>query len=299
MTNKHIALGVDIGGSHITTALVDLNTLLVLPQTLIRKRVNPHGSPQEIISEWTQCIKETKEKLSATIDYIGIAMPGPFDYIRGISKIQGLAKFDSLFGLNVKEMLAEDLGIETGQIRMMNDAGCFLQGEVFSGAAKGYQHVIGLTLGTGLGTARYHEGAADDANLWCMPFKQSIAEDYISTRWFVKRYKELTGKDVKDVKALSELYDTEPLVPEIFREFGINLVAFLEEFIAIDHPQAIVIGGNVANAYPYFKKEMDAQLLKSKNFVCIYLSRLKEEAALIGAASLWAVNTTAKELVND
>ena len=67
---------------------------------------------------------------------IGIAMPGPFDYENGICYIKGLDKYESLFNLNVKEMLAQQLNIERSDIYMMNDASCFLKGEVFGGVAK-------------------------------------------------------------------------------------------------------------------------------------------------------------------
>ena len=285
---QNLVLCADVGGSHITTALIDMQTQTVLQETLIREKVNPNGTPYEIIQDWCKCINTSINGYAGQISFFGIAMPGPFDYIKGISKIRGVAKFDSLYGLNIKDMLAENLSIKSAQIKMMNDAGCFLQGEVFSGAAKGFNHVIGLTLGTGLGTARYHNGEGDDANLWCMPFKNSIAEDYISTRWFVNRYKELTGLAIKDVKALAEIYNTDEHATAIFKEFGQNLALFLTEFIKKDNPEVVIIGGNIANAYPFFKDEVEEHLSQQNIHISIYLSLLNEQAALLGAASLWA-----------
>ncbi|HET8828093.1 MAG TPA: ROK family protein [Pelobium sp.] len=284
---KNLVLGADVGGSHITTALIDMESQTVLKETLIRERVNPHGTPQEIINDWSNCILRSMEGFENQVTEFGIAMPGPFDYEKGISKIKGLSKFDALYGLNVKDMLATNLDISSTQIKMMNDAGCFLQGEVFSGSARGFNHVIGLTLGTGLGTARYHNGVGEDANLWCMPFKDTIAEDYISTRWFVSRYLQLTGLPIKDVKALAEIFKTDQNAPLIFKEFGQNLALFLMEFIRMEQPEVIIIGGNVANAYPLFKEEIVSCFEKRNIHTSIYLSKLNEEAALLGAASLW------------
>ena len=34
---------------------------------------------------------------------IGFAMPGPFDYVKGICYIQGVAKYENLYGINVTE----------------------------------------------------------------------------------------------------------------------------------------------------------------------------------------------------
>ena len=131
---------------------------------------------------------------------IGIAMPGPFDYENGISYIKDQNKYEALYGLNIKEQLAKKLEISISDISILNDAACFLQGEVFGGAGQGFKRVMGLTLGTGFGSARSVDGKTDDADLWCSPYREGIAEDYLSTRWFLKQYKEISGKLVKNVK---------------------------------------------------------------------------------------------------
>ncbi len=80
-------------------------------------------------------------------------MPGPFDYEKGISFIKDQNKYESLYGLNVKEMMAERLGVSTDHIRLMNDAGCFLQGEVMGGRCPrvqdGYWGYAGNRTGNG------------------------------------------------------------------------------------------------------------------------------------------------------
>lgn len=149
-STPHIVMSADVGGSHITTALVDISRQQLIQETLIRERVNPQGKPEEIIADWSNCMARTIKGYENRVQHFGIAMPGPFDYETGISKIKGVAKFDLLYGLNVKEMLAQKLRITVPEIKMMNDAGCFLKGEVYAGSAMGFNHVIGLTLGTGL-----------------------------------------------------------------------------------------------------------------------------------------------------
>ena len=191
---KNIVLGADIGGSHITAALIDLNTGGLLRETIKRQPVNSHGSPDEILNSWANSIADSFMNYSGP-KRIGIAMPGPFDYQKGISYIKGFHKYDSLYKLNVKEALAERLNIESNAILLKNDAACFLQGEIFAGAAKGYRKSIGFTLGTGFGSAIGIDAVAQDAEYWSRPFLEGVAEDYFSTKWFLKRSKEKISKN--------------------------------------------------------------------------------------------------------
>lgn len=288
--NTSIVLGVDIGGSHITAALVNLNTKQIEKGTLIRANVNSKNPADEIISIWTNVMQETLSKVVLTNKRIGIAMPGPFDYYEGISLMRNQDKYDALYGFNVKRILANNLSIRYENIQFMNDAESFLKGEVFSGAAMDLERVVGLTLGTGLGSSTFSNGLVEDADLWCSPFRDSIAEEYLSTRWFKKRYKELTGKNVEDVKQLTELENIGKIKEQIFQEFGENMALFLNGFINEIKPQAIILGGNIANAYELFAESLNRHLKTYDYPIQIHKTMLGEDACLIGAASSWYKN---------
>jgi glucokinase len=281
------ALGIDIGGSHITAALVDLGTRSIIEGSWNRTRIDSHGEAAAIITSWAAVIREVFTKAPAGVKHIGIGMPGPFDYEKGISLMNGQHKYDALYQLNVKELLAAELGIQPEQIRFINDAGCFLQGEVFSGAGQHYQKVIGLTLGTGLGSAIYQDGVSKDAGRWCSPFKDGMAEDYLSTRWFVKRHQEVSGETVPDVKALVARIAVDDSIQELFNEFAINLATLLTSFVQAEHPEAVVIGGNIANAADLFFPLLISTLQQQQINIPVVTASLGEAAALIGAASLW------------
>ena len=136
--------------------------------------------------------------------------------------MQGQNKFDAFYGKNIKELLATALHISAADISFANDAACFLQGELFSGAAKGASSAFGLTLGTGFGSAVARNGFAEDANLWCAPFKEGIAEDYLSGRWLTQRFAQLTGTDVLHVKDLVDQHKGGNDCQLVFEEFGEN-----------------------------------------------------------------------------
>lgn len=285
-------IGVDIGGSHITAAQVNLRDRSLLANSLSRKAVNAHGTAAEIIAAWSEVIQEALAAEAGVDKKIGIAVPGPFDYENGISLIRDQNKYDALYGMDVKELLAESLGMDSSEIRLMNDAGCFLRGEVFGGAARGYERAIGLTLGTGLGSAAYAKGEADDAALWQAPFREGIAEDYISARWFVNRYEQLAGTRLKGVREIAELCPQDAHAVRVFQEFAIALGEFLNFFIEKENPEVIVIGGNIAQSYALFAEGVKAHLKEPS--IPIRIARLGEEAILIGAASSWKENNTLK-----
>jgi len=287
---KPVALGVDIGGSHITAALVDLETRSLIDDSIKRSPVNSQESKEDILSAWCEVINQSFKNIKNGNRNIGIAMPGPFDYQEGISLIKDQNKFKSLYQVNVKAELAKRLDVPLENIHFINDAAGFLQGEVFAGAAKENSNVLGLTLGTGLGSSLSLKTKAIDADLWNAPFLDGIAEDYLSTRWFIKRYKQLSGKEMAGVKELVEIVEEDHLATRVFMEFGYNLAQFLIPIINEHKIDAVIIGGNISQAFHAFAPELIAALKGNDIDASIKVSELKEHATLIGAASCCDAN---------
>lgn len=284
---KPIVLGVDIGGSHITAAIVDLATRSVASESIKRKSIDSKGSKAQLIQAWIEVIKSVYQQHETSEIRIGISMPGPFDYENGISLIIDQDKFKALYQVNVKQELALGLGIPVSNICFMNDAAAFMQGEVFAGAAKGYQRAIGLTLGTGLGSAFADNGIAEDMALWNSPFLSGVSEDYFSTRWFVGKYAQLTDRALGGVKELAEIANTDPYAKQIFNEFGRGLGHFLADIIKEKAAEVVVLGGNIAQAFPLFAPHLIENLKAYHLDTEIKPALLNEQASLIGAACEW------------
>lgn len=280
-------IGIDIGGSHITAGIVDLKSRKLIDNLLIRRHVNSKGNAEEIIDAWVKVIQQLFSAFPFIEKKIGIAMPGPFDYEKGTCLIKGVDKFEGLFNLNIKKLLAEKLQIASANILMMNDASCFLKGEVFSGAAVDCDNVIGVTLGTGLGSARFCSGQTFEGDLYFSPFKDGVAEDYLSTRWFLNQYRKVTGRKAKNVKELAEKISEDSRIKLLFAEFGKNLGEVLCNYVRKHNGETIVIGGNITNAWNLFISETRTILNELPKTVAIKRAVLGEEGALIGAASLW------------
>ncbi|MDQ8004782.1 MAG: ROK family protein [Pedobacter sp.] len=284
---KPTVLGVDIGGSHITAAIVDLDKGVLVKDSIKRNEVNSRKEKDEILSAWYKVIRNANGGDLNENCRIGIAMPGPFDYKNGISLIKDQDKFNSLFGLNIKDELADRLGIPATNIKFVNDAASFMYGEVNYGAAKGFANALGVTLGTGLGSATSINGVAKDAELWNSKFLTGIAEDYLSTRWFVNKYKDLTGKDVEGVKKLAAMVKVDPFAKQIFNEFGRSLGHFLVDFIKSTRSEIVVLGGNISKSFDLFGPPLIENLRAFNLDTVVKITKLNEHAQLIGAASRW------------
>jgi glucokinase len=281
-----LALGIDIGGSHITAGIVDLVQKSVVEGSVVRKAVDRHAPAETILGSWAETIIDRLQQYPLAAPAIGFAMPGPFDYANGICLIKGFDKYEALYGMNIRFELAARTGVPADQIVFRNDADAFLEGEVQGGAAQGSSRVLALTLGTGLGSCVYVEGEITNAQLNVLPFKFGIAEAFLSTRWFVQSWQQQTGQLVNGVKELADIYTGNEQARLIFDEFGVNLGELLRYCVHTYKVEVVLIGGNISNAYPLFIEQVQKQLPAGGPLPVIKKAILGEQAAMIGAALL-------------
>ncbi|MBM3419732.1 MAG: ROK family protein, partial [Bacteroidetes bacterium] len=193
--NQPIAIGTDIGGSHITCAAVNLLTGNILSETVTGRPVDNKEQAFRIVAEWAACVGETISKLPGGVEPagIGFAMPGPFDYVNGIALFRGVTKYENLYGFNIADAIRSSLGFgEEFPVRFMNDATSFAMGEAWAGKSATVSRSVAITLGTGFGSAFIAdktpvvegEQVPRLGCLYHLPFGNSIADAYFSTRWF-------------------------------------------------------------------------------------------------------------------
>jgi len=283
-TNSSLILTADIGGTHITTALCDTHKNSLVPGSISRVNISSKDTAENIFSGWNTAFRQSLKKAPSGVIGLGIAMPGPFDYEKGISYITGLDKFEAIYGVDIRTNLADSLKMKPETILFRNDAEALIAGEVWAGLGKHYTNVIGITLGTGFGSAHHIDGSTKDVNWGSSPFKESIADDYFSTRWFTWRYFTLTGDKINGVKDLSALAANEDqAAARVFNEFSTNLNEFLTSHLTALKPQALVICGNIALAASLFLPD----LKKRMDHISLELAVMGEHAPLLGVASLF------------
>jgi len=294
--DRNLAIGTDIGGSHISCAAVDLTTGKILKETLTGREVNNQAQASVIISVWADALTEVLSKVPREkIKGIGFAMPGPFDYVKGISYIRGVTKYENLYGINITDAISSSLeGSDDFLIRFMNDASSFAVGEAWAGSSAKVNRSLAITLGTGFGSA-FVSGKipivdGDEVpKLGCIyhiPYREGIADDYFSTRWFTGQYKLATGKEISGVRELAEIAGSDKMVSELFNNFGTRLAVFLAPYLIKFNAEMLVIGGNISHAYNLFGNIFEVTLKKEKCTCKVALSSLKEDAAILGSAYL-------------
>ena len=294
---KTIAIGVDIGGSHISCAACDLLEKKFLPGTCSENKIDNQGTAEEIIKVWAQTLQETIKKTSSdNIAGIGFAMPGPFDYVNGIALFKGtVKKYESLYGLNIPILLRKALGFpEDFPFRFINDATAFAIGEDWIGKAMGTKKSLSITLGTGFGSAFLNnhmpivsgDTVPELGCVYHLHFENGTADDYFSTRGLLNRYFLKTGKQLSGVKELAQLAINDQIAKKLFVDFGSKLGAFLKPWIEKSGVEILIIGGNISLAFSLFGEYLNEYLKENGANIRIEVSELKETASMIGSSVL-------------
>jgi len=225
-------------------------------------------------------------------------MPGPFDYGEGISLMKH--KYASIYGLNVKREFVQRLDLEEDfLIRFENDAWTFLRGEAWLGAAQEYNRIVGLTLGTGLGSAFMVddeiviEGAGVPPHAWvgALPYDDGIVEDKISRRGIISRYRELAGnsfsknEDVEGI-ALKGLESGDKNSLKVFDELGFTLARVMKPLLSDFKAECLVLGGQISKSFSLFEATLKKRLRSVPSLERVIRARLIDLSPLYGAAKL-------------
>ena len=245
-------IGIDLGGTKIEGIFLD-DKFNVIER--IRIPTQQEKGYNSIIDSIVSLVNSLK-KNSDDIVSIGVSAPG------AISKKTGLIKNSNthcLIGMPLKEDLEKVL---KQKIALDNDANCFTIAEAVLGAAKEYNVVFGVIIGTGVGggivlNGNLHRGRTHIAGEWghhtlridgnkCYCGKLGCVETYICGPALEKRWTTLTGK-TEALPSIIENIDNTKSGLQWKKEFLENFAIGLANVIDILDPDVIVFGGGVSN----------------------------------------------------
>ncbi len=245
----------EIGGTHVTAAVIDLQEGVVRSGSVQRASLNPSGSATELLGAVIGCAGGLPVKGG---DSWGVAIPGPFDYERGIGLFADVGKFEALYGVDVRAALLAGLPGTPASIVFVNDADAFLWGEWLFGAAAGHERCVGITLGTGIGSAFIadgelrHEGPGvpPEGRVDLLRIGELPLEEVVSARAIERLYRQRTGvvPDGTAFVAQRARHGDEIAAAVLrisFEQLGQALRPCLEEFGAT----ILVIGGSMTGSW--------------------------------------------------
>jgi glucokinase len=252
--------------------------------------IDSSGQANRILGTFAQIINTHLGEIQAS-DLLGIALgfPGPFDYVTGICLIEGVEKYGAIYGMDMRAALSDRVNLKDLPILFRNDAEAAVVGEARYGAGRNYRRLIGVTLGTGCGSAFLVDGVPLTSgpgvppNGWLYPvlFRGVRADDVFSQRGLVARLRAAGVPEigVKNAAAAARAGDAAAL--QVFERFGSDLGSFLDSHAVAFAAEAVLVLGQIAGALDLF----GAPLRQTLSVPALPGER-GPDAALFGAADL-------------
>jgi len=271
-------VGVDLGGTNLRVGrVVDGEVTLHLSAP-----VSSNASEEVVLEEIERAIDQVVGREAIAI---GVGVPSVVDVERGV--VYAVQNIPSWKEVRLKERLERRFGVPA---HVNNDANCFALGEFRFGKGRGSRHMVGLTVGTGLGAGiiidgRLYSGSNCGAGeIGTIPYRELTIEHYCSGPFFTREFG--VAGDVLFERAQAG----DAVALRAFRAFGFEMGHALMAVLYAYDPEIVVFGGSVSRALPFFEGAMREKL---KSFAYQHaLERLVIERSelphvpILGAAAL-------------
>jgi glucokinase len=313
-------VGIDLGGTNIVVGTVaeDGSEL----HGLVSEPTLPEQGSDAVVARIVKCARASLAQTHGKeVAGIGIGAPGPLDTARGLVLLTpnlGWTNFP------LRDRITAALGLPA---TLDNDANCAIFGEWWRGAARGAEHVVGLTIGTGIGGGivlhgQIYHGASDIAGeighmtidstgRRCKCGNYGCLEAYASGPAIAARavegveagaetsLPEYVRGDLKQITAqvvYEAAHDGDEYAREVVHDTAKVLGAGVANIINIFNPQVVVICGGVTLAgdqlFVPLRSEVKRRAFKPAANACrIVPGELTGTAGVYGAAAVFMRRT--------
>jgi glucokinase len=278
MNRNHI-IGIDLGGTNVRGGLMNgtkLNGLVSTP-------INAQGKSEEVLEE---LFSFTDRLINPSVTAIGIGVPGLVNIAEGI--VFDVINIPSWTEIPLRKRMEDRYHVP---VLINNDANCFALGEYYFGQGKGSVSMVGLTIGTGLGSGlilnkKLYSGRNCGAGEFGMIDYLDQCVEYYASGSFFKNVYDADGEAV-----FQQAQAGEKDALKIYAELGIHLGNAIKMILYALDIELIILGGSVSQAFPYFSKTMWERIQtfafqKSATSLTIKVSQLANSGVL-GAAALF------------
>ena len=298
-------IAIDIGGTKIAGAVIAGESEIVLEDRI----ATPHQDGQQVVEGVIRLIEQMSSRYQGQpIAGIGVSTGGQVGregrILSATDTIAGWA------GTDLRGMLANHFDLP---VAVLNDGQAAALAEAHFGAGRGYQSVLGLTIGTGLGGglvidgelqpgAQGLAGSIGHINIvpdgWrCSCGRRGCVEAYVSGSGLVKTYHEWAelGQSADTGEAVGQLaLNGNETAQGAVKTMGGWLGLGLANGLAVLDADIVVIGGSVAQIGPLLFDSIRASLRRygfaSTGDTPVVPAAFGPQAGLIGAATFASIS---------
>ena len=315
------SIGIDLGGTDIKAGLLATDGKLSC-RIIVSTRVNEGAKAiaariaQTILQVMKEVDQEVHQSEDSKKEIVGIGLGSPGLIIADSGIIHFSPNFPGWADIPLLDYVSAELGDLGIPLYIDNDVNVMVLGELHHGAGVGYENVVGLTLGTGVGggvviNRKVYHGSWNTAgelghtvvqpngrkcgcgNLGCL-------EAYAGARHIVERTQQqivegrktclnpegLTPRQIAEAAAAGD-----KLAQDIFAETGNYIGIALTSIAHILNPQIAIIGGGIAAAgenllFQHIREEFTRRTMDIPGEMVIVAAKLGNDAGLVGAARL-------------
>jgi|UniRef100_A0A7C3V728 glucokinase len=317
MALKPVVLALDLGGTNLRWALVDRQGDILAKWEKATASLPEQETLIEGLAELMQEAAAAARNRGAEVQAASFGVPGR------VLPEEGLVAFSpNVPALNDCPLLPSLRPRLPWPLSLENDANLFTLGEHWLGAGRGYNHVLGITLGTGVGGGLILNGA-----LWqgtagtsgevghltvepdgekCKCGNRGCLETVASAPWVTAWVKKELGRGASSW--LKELWLADPdaiigetlvtaarmldpLALKAFERAGRYLAIAIADVVHLLGLSRVVIGGRFARAWDHFYRPLQEELYRRLTLfpperVSVAPARLDDHAGILGAARL-------------
>ena len=298
--NTRRAIGIDIGGTKISLAVVN-DTGQIEAQT--RLPTEAQRGFQDGIRRMAAAIHDLTRQVglpTRTLVGIGIGCPGPLDPFTGV--ITTDYNLPSWGGCNILHAFRDLFGVP---VRLENDADAALVGEAHAGAGRDARAIVMLTFGTGVGGAALNDGHiyrganGEHPEIGHIPIDPTGPECYCGLYGCLESL--ASGTAIADAGRSSGFADSQDvfaqaasanptaslIVDRAIHASASALWTLIHTFL----PERVILGGGIMEEhYALFEPAMNEVITRSKlgpsKGMQLRKAQLLSKAGLVGAAFL-------------
>jgi glucokinase len=306
MKHTPLAIGVDFGGTSVKFGVLYRSNIIDHAPPI---STPDFDGPESLIEAMIRVIEDLRDR-HPKIEAVGVGVPGFVNFEKG--SIYNLTNVRGWTNIPLRDLLTKALDLP---VIVENDANCMAYAEWKRGAGRGLEHLIALTMGTGVGggvvcngkmVRGAHFGAGELGQMsidWkgrCGAYGNLGAlEDYVGNNEIAADARNVYQAagfdrqlgDCTPARLTQAALNGDEIALQIWDDISAKLATVIMNCCWLLNPQAVIIGGGVAKAGDLLFNPLTAHLYAQlsgpfKENLMILPARFGNDAGMVGSAAM-------------